>query len=286
MKKQFLLASILGSSILLSPIAAGANEAGVESARVQLKEFEKKYGTQNKDYYLMLANLAQAYHYSGKKKEANECYQKALEQAGKQPDAITRVAKLKNNWANFLLFGSNSISKEDRTFALDLLQEQEKFLEDTNGKANEYLNIAASYYRAKEWTLLQKIESKIQRILDATAIGTTNQNKLVSIINSYFILGSMHVEKKNRLFIGTASNKEELDKASQYFLKTLTLCEHLPPKDGVAISMYRKIAQFFKANGKNDLAAKYTNVLAKSLGSSDPAVLFPPVDLCPACGRG
>ena len=35
MKKQFLLASILGSSILLSPLAAGANEAGVESARVQ-----------------------------------------------------------------------------------------------------------------------------------------------------------------------------------------------------------------------------------------------------------
>jgi len=286
MKKQILLASILGSSVAFVPLQAQAQTDRIANAQAQLREFEKKHGTKNKNYYFMLVSVAQAYHESGKRKEANEYYQKALAQAEKLPNGKSLVAYQKVSWANFLLLSSVSTNREDRATALDLLHEHEKYLDAQNSPTNEYLNLAATYYRIKDFAELKKIEAKITEKLDAQAKAETSKGKIAGMINAYFVLGSMHVEKKNRQSIGIASNKEELEKATAYFQKAIALCERLPENDSYAIDTYRRVAQFYQANGKNELAAKYTKILAKALKTSDPAVLFPPIDLCPACGRG
>jgi tetratricopeptide (TPR) repeat protein len=286
MKKQMLLASILTSSLAMSTLAAHAEIDQVVNAKARLKEFETKHGTKNKDYYLMLASLAQAYQYAGKRKEAKEYFEKSLALLDQQENGKRIAAYQKSSWANTLLFGSQNVSKEDREEAIALLHGHENYLDSKKADPQDYLNIAATYYRAKEWSELKTLESKISTKLDEAANNTESKGKIYHITNGFFMLGSMHVEKKNRQYIGIASSPEELEKATTYFQKAIALCERLPEKDGYAIDIYRHIAQFYKANGKTELAAKYTKVLAKALGSSEPAVLFPPFDPCPACGRG
>lgn len=286
MKKQMLLASILSSSLAMSPLAAHAQMDQIANAKARLKEFESKHGTKNKDYYLMVASLAQAYQYAGKRKEANEYFKQALSLAEKQENGTAIIAYQKQSWANTLLFGTQNVSKEDREEAIALLHGHEKYLDSKAADPHDYLNIAATYYRAKEWSELSALESKISTKLDKAANNTESKGKIYHVINGFFILGNLHVEKKNRQYIGLATSPEELEKAVNYFQKAIALCERLPEKDSYAIDMYRRIAPFYKANGKTELAAKYTKLLAKALGSSDPAILFPPVDMCPACGRG
>jgi len=286
MKKQLLLASILSSGLALSTLAAQAEIDQVANAKARLKEFESKHGTKNKDYYLMVASLAQAYQYAGKRKEAKEYFKQSLALLDQHENGKRIAAYQKQSWANTLLFGTQNASKEDREEALALLRNHEKYLDSQGADTHDYLNIAATYYRAKEWSELKALESKISTKLDEAANSTESKGKIYHITNGFFILGNMHVEKKNRQYIGIASSPEELEKATFYFQKAIALCERLPEKDGNAIDIYRSIAQFYKANGKTDLAAKYTKVLTKALGSSDPAILFPPVDICPACGRG
>lgn len=285
MKKHFLLASILGSSLSIFPPAVEAQQGRVAHAKAQLQEYEKKFGTQNDIYCSMLLSLAEAYLFEGNKKDANKYFQLAQTKAEKRQNGKALIINQKIRWANSL-FASSSTDKENRAEAISLLHDYENYLDQNNGQINDYLNIASWYHSARELSEQQKIESKIQDKLDASAKTQTSKGKLTSIMYAYLTLGSMHVAKKNRQFIGMASDKAELDKASVFFQKVLELCERLPEKDGYAIDMYRKIAQFYKANGKTELAAKYTTVLSKALGSSDPSVLFPPVDLCPACGRG
>lgn len=286
MKKQFFIASALGSTLTFLPLSSSAQTEQIANAKAQIKDFEKRFGSKNKDYCYVLLNLAQAYQNCGKKKEADEQFKLAQEYAEKQPNAKSLVISLKNSWANTLLRDSSKATKEDRNTAISLLHDHEDYLDLTKASANEYLNIANTYHRAKEWSELRKIESKIQGKLDASTKVESSRGKIVGLMNSYFILGSMHVEKRNRKFIGMASSDEELEKATTYFQKVLALCERLPENDSFAIDMYRKITPFYTANGKKDLASKYTAILSKALGSSDPNVLFPPVDMCPACGRG
>ncbi len=286
MKKQMLLASILSSSLAMSTLVAHAEVDQVANAKARLKEFESKHGTKNKDYYLMVASLAQAYQYAGKRKEANEYFKQSLSLAEKQENGIAITAYQKQSWANTLLFGTQNVSKEDREEAIALLHGHEKYLDSKVADPHDYLNIAATYCRAKEWSELKALESKISTKLDKAANNTESKGKIYHIINGFFILGNLHVEKKNRQYIGIATSPEELEKAVTYFQKAIALCERLSDKDSYAIDMYRRIAPFYKANGRTELAAKYTKVLSKALGSSDPAILFPPVDLCPACGRG
>ncbi len=287
MKKLMILASILSSSLAMSTPAAQAEIDQVANAKARLKEFENKYGTNNKDYYLMVTGLAEAYQYAGKRKEADEYFKHSLALIEKQTNGKMIAAYQKQKWANTLLFGSTNVTKEDRETAIGLLHGHEKYLDEKNANTNEYLNIAATYYRAKDWGALSKLESKITSKLEALSNNSEiSKGKILNVINAYFTLGNLHVANKNRQFIGTVADGDELEKACAYFQKVIALCERLPEKDSYAIDMYRRIAPFYKANGKTELAAKYTKVLSKALGSSDPAVLFPPVDMCPACGRG
>ncbi len=289
MKSKQLLVSIIAAGLSLQtlPVFAEAEYDYVGQAEKQLKEFEKTNGKNNKDYYHYVFALAQAYLYVGKKTEADTTYKQSLALLEKHPDGERLKEIQKANWANALLFDNKNITQQDKEEAFSILKEQENAKDKSNVGVSAYISIAAVYLRAHEKKRLDALEAKMAAMIQKdTAKTGLNKNDIYTLSNVLLFLARLHLTNRNFLKRDLASTPEEFNKAAVHFAKALALCDKLPEKDSYRVQTYRDSINFYKINGKKEEADRYTKTLAKALGTSDPNILFPPRDPCPACGMG
>lgn len=289
MKSKQLLVSIIAAGLSLQtlPVFAEAEYDYVGQAEKQLKEFEKTNGKNNKDYYHYVFGLAQAYLYVGKKTEADTTYKQSLTLLEKHPDGNRLKELQKANWANALLFANKNITQQDREAAFSILKEQEDTVDKSNAGVSAYINIAAVYLRAQEKKRLDALEAKMAAIIQKdSAKKELNKNDIYTLSNVLLFLARLHLTNRDFLKRDLANTPEEFNRAAVHFAKALALCDKLPEKDTYRVQTYRDSINFYKINGKKEQAEKYTKILAKALGTSDPNILFPPRDPCPACGMG
>lgn len=287
MKSKQLLLSIFAAGLSVQTLPVFAEYDYVGQAQKQLQDFEKSNGKSNKDYYHYVFGLAQAYLYVGRKKEADVNYKQSLSLLDNHHDGEKLKGIQKANWANALLFANKDVSPQDKEEAFSILKEQEVEIDKSKDGVSAYINIAAVYYRAHENKRLDALEAKMAAKiqLDSEKAGLNN-NDIYALINVLLFLARLHVTNKDFLKRDLASTPEEFNRAEVHFAKALALCDKLPAKDSYRTQIYRDSINFYKINGKKDQAEKYTKILAKSLGTMNPEILFPPRDPCPACGMG
>lgn len=307
MKKIILLASA-------SIFCQGAFADNVSEAETRVKESERTNGALSKRYADDLFSLACTYQRCGRREDAEKTYEKALSilKSEQKPDSDLLPSRMMT-WAGVLSLSPGALGKAKNEAEKKKLENAEKLEHDKDLlKAEKIMEEAISILKKRKGVNAAKYHAFLQRIGFYSSLGrkaekqaaeaeldsvlkedesyskNLTQSQIYNLASTLDKLAAFESGYFNRHYPAKPAEltDQSYKKSENFKQRAVAVYDKLPEKNPIRLEAHRTMVKWYEYCGKVKEAQKQQDKLAKLLGSTDPALLFPAPAPCPACGRG